>query len=125
MGFKVIKPSTTRLDSNYLENKVRVGFPTINNIQSLLMYIGKDVAKQYGLQKGDRVILLVDEEREIWQVKKDPEGYKLGLVNTNLKLQITWKTAIPKNLGKSMQFVSTDIGDGNLQLDVSKPAVPS
>jgi bifunctional DNA-binding transcriptional regulator/antitoxin component of YhaV-PrlF toxin-antitoxin module len=121
MGFKVIKPSTARLDSNYLGDKVRIGFPVVNKIPQLLMYIGKDIAKKFGLQKGDRVILLVDEERDIWQIKKDIEGYKLGQVNTNLKLQITWKSDIPKNLSQSMQFVSTDVGDGNLQLNVSKP----
>lgn len=120
MPFKIIKPTTTRLDSNYLGDKVRIGFPTINNIPQLLMYIGQDIAKKFGLKKGDRVVLLVDDENDIWQVKKDDEGYKLGQVNTNLKLQITWKSNIPKNLDKSMQLVKTDVGDGNLQLDVSK-----
>lgn len=121
MGFKTIKPSATRLDSDYSGNKVRVGFPVINKLQQLLIYIGKDAAKNFALQKGDRVVLLVDEESEIWQIQKDPEGYKLGQVNTNLKLQITWKYPVPKNLNKSMQFVAYDMANGNLQLDVSKP----
>ena len=121
MPFKIIKPSPTNLDSNYFDDKVRVGFPMSDNIPQLLIYIGQDIAKKFGLKKGDRVVLLVDEDKDLWQIKKDNEGYKLAQAGTSLKLQMSWRENIPKNFGKSMQFVKTGDGDGNLQLDVSKP----
>jgi hypothetical protein len=120
MAFKVIKPSYTRENSGYLGDKVRVSFPLINKIPQLLIFIGKDVAKKFGFQKGDRVILLVDDEKCIWQIKKDEEGYKLGEINTNLKLQITWKQTIPKHFNKTLRIVDTDVADGNLQINLTK-----
>lgn len=117
MPFIEVRPHAMRFDIGYLGDKVRVSFPTINNTQQMIMYIGKDIAKKYGYNKGDRVILLIDEDNPfIWQVKKDNAGFKLGAQSKHLKLQISWsKRVIPKGW-KGTRFVNVEQVDGNMQI---------
>lgn len=117
MPFIEIRPQSMRFETGYLGNRVRVGFPVINNTQQMIMYIGKDIAKKYGYNKGDRVILLVDENNPfIWQIRKDNGGFKLGAQSQHLKLQIGWgKREIPKGW-KVTRFVTEELVGGNMQI---------
>lgn len=120
MTFTEIRPHAIRFDSGYLGDKVRVSFPIISNNQQMIMFIGKDIAKKYGYNKGDRVILLVrDDNPFVWQLKKDTGGFKLGTQSKHLKLQISWGgREIPKER-KGTRFVSIEQVDGNMQIKLS------
>jgi hypothetical protein len=118
MSFIVIKPNTMRFEPEYLGDKVRVKFPKTNKSQQMIMHIGNEVAKRYGYSKGDRVVLLVDEDNPfIWQIRKDKEGYKLGIQGKHLKLQTAWgKRDKPANWN-NFKFVNIEQRDGNMQIN--------
>jgi hypothetical protein len=117
MSFTEIRPHSMRFETGYLGDKVRVSFPIVNKSQQMIMYIGRDIAKQYGYNRGDRVILLVSDDNPfIWQVKKDTMGYKLGYQGNHLKLQLAWKNReMPANW-KGLRFVNIEQVDGNMQI---------
>jgi hypothetical protein len=123
MKFIEVRPHIVRYETDYLDNKVRVSFPFIGKSQQMIMYIGNNIARQYGYKKGDRVILLVKEDNPfIWQIKKDVTGFKLGMQTKYLKLQISWKgRAIPKD-GQGTRFVNIEQIDGNMQISFRQTA---
>lgn len=117
MPFIEVRPHTVRFETGYLGDKVRVSFPIVNNTQQMIMYLGKDIAKKYGYNKGDRVILLIDEINPfVWQLKKDNTGFKLGAQSKHLKLQVAWgKREMPKGWNGT-RFVNVEQVDGNMEI---------
>lgn len=122
MTYIDLRPKRLRGTSDiYLKDKVRVCFPIIQNNQYLQLYIGPDVARKFGLKKGDRVILQVDEFNNfIWRIKKDPAGFKLGDISGNLVVRVLWTGyKLPRSAPAQMKFTKIDVSDGLLQISLT------
>ncbi|WP_412758318.1 hypothetical protein [Legionella bozemanae] len=133
MSFIELKPS--RNMSKNTRNMVRVSFPIMKRDKaaignSLILYIGKDIASQIGLKGGDKIKFYVDSDNpRLWWVKKsdDGNGYKIldvkrksGETGDTLRIQMTWKKFKPDESEIAVKTVTHDFYEGGIRIYPSK-----
>jgi hypothetical protein len=144
MSFIILRPRMTRQHSDvYTGDKVRISFPMNKGmkVRQLLIVIGQDVAKQYGLNPKDKAVLGVGIENPlIWQLIKvvnDPRAWTLVKVGKSIRFQMPWvitddqglpildekgklqSKPIPAKYDHHLRFVSYRLVNRNLQIELS------
>lgn len=123
MSFKEIAPQVIR-SNVYIGDKVKVGFPIIQGKQTLIIYLGSDVAKRLGLVDKDRLSLFVDEDNPfIMLLKKSVNGWTVSDVSASktrttslYRMQVSWRQEVPETCKEGMKFVTWDFFEGGLRL---------
>lgn len=124
MGFREIRPQRNNSVSNR-ENTVRVSFSKVSATgkYNLNVYIGGNVAKDYGLKDRDKISFNVDEDNpRIWLLKKATNGVGYTLMDsenksgTVLRLQMGWNEYKPEDREKSVREVKHGMYEGSLRI---------
>lgn len=125
MNFREIRPSRNRSKSD-VRDIVRISFPKIKTGNTMIMYIGKNIAEQIGIHGGEKVKFYVDDHNpRIWFFKKsdDDIGYKIldidrpsGKKSDVVRMQMTWKEFKPEDDEISLRTVKHDFIDGGVRL---------
>jgi len=130
MNFKEIVPTRVR-SGIYMGDKVKIGFPIIQQRQQLVIFFGRDVAEKIGVVDGSKLKLFIEESNPlIWLLKKGDEsrGWKIvDLKKTKskaeplYKMQLAWNQPVPQGFeDKEYKFVTHDVYDSGIRLYLPK-----
>jgi hypothetical protein len=127
MTFVKIRPRITRRGATFDRDRLRVAFRQYDNQMYMLLYIGETLANKFGIKKGDRYSLLIDDTNNfIFILNKDPEGWTVGTVGDSrtLRLNVPWgNRKLPIAAPTVLKYADASLYEGELMVKLASDAV--